>query len=200
MKVSYCFIIAYLRFIKGKFSLGKPIYPPQRDDDLFSNHSSTTGKDKNDLLDKLFGGSDKSASKNSNNNNNTDFLQKKLDKLDDFPDGSKFNSKPIGKTNGLQSSQSFKSNTTQNANTSKVPFLPWDLPEAQVGTPSSTKRPTNNNESIFNTSSGSGGGGFLNTPPTNTIRRPRETNTILTSNKPTNHSNNFIEDIEELAL
>ncbi len=175
------------------------MYP--RDDDLFSNHSSNTGKnDKNDLLDKLFGNSDKTTSKNNNSNNNSDFLQKKLDKLDDFPDGSKFNSKPANKTN-LQTSQSFKSNSTQNQNTSKVPILPWDLPEAQVGTPSSTKKPLNsyNDNSIFNTSSGSGGGGFLSTPPTNSIRRPRETNTIITSNKPIN-SNNFIEDIEELAL
>ena len=145
-------------------------------------------------MDKLFGNSDNKTTVNN-------FLQNKLDKLEDFSDGSK--SKPVGgnKTN-LNSSQSFKKpnqSNTQTQSTSKAQFLPWDLPEAQVGTPPSNKRPTNNTNDIFNTSNGSAA--FLSTPPTNTIRRPKETNNIFTSNiKTTNHSNNFIEDIEELTL
>jgi hypothetical protein len=165
---------------------GKP--SNSRDDDLFSNHSSTNNNNnKNDLLDKLFGNSSTNAAKPTSNN----YLQNKLDKLDDYPADNK-----AVKSN-LQTSQSFKS--TQN--TSKVPFLPWDIPEAQTGTPNSTKKRTTN-DSLF-TQNGGGDGGFFSStqqPANNAIRRPKETNSIFTSNKINTNSNNFIEDIEELTL
>jgi len=165
-----------LKFNKNIENLhdGKPASAPRSEN---GDDFSETKSGKGDLLNKLFG----SSNTNSNNNANNNFLQSKLNNIENFSSNNKHT----------------KNDKDLNTQGSRVPYLPWDIPEATVDSkkpPISTKK-----TSLFDDE-------FDSPPPiinkiNGTLSRPKDNNLFFTSNKNLNSNNqSYVEDIEELAL
>lgn len=192
-------ILKYISFYKLFHLIGKPAVAPRDNKIFFENDFNN---DKDDLMNKLFGNTSNVKGQMVTHPNKQDFTEQQSE------NDKQLNLKPNVAINNSQLTKS-----TQNA--SKVPFLPWDIPEAQIGTPQLNKRINNdtfnntkasnnklfdNNNDLFTQMSSFTNNITNNNNQMNITKRPKENKTVFTSNKINTNPHNLIEDIEELAL